>query len=395
MLVYITVVAAFFILYFLIPRKQCWISFAFLVIALAVIAYYAEPFETDDLDRYFRIINDMRDNGWERFQQMLENNEFGFGALPVAGYYFYFISLFPDNHFLPFFTILISYGCMMLVIYKAAQRYKVDKFYLGIALFFFISTYWYYDTYSGTRNGLAFAIAIACIYYHFIEKKRILLCFAGYVIVIGMHATGIVIIVLAAFAWLSYKTASKFVNIMMIFAIAGGSVLLTVLSEFTDNEFILNLAGKTEDVANNLSFSTQTNFLVNVATYVVSILIFAYCYTYLKKYAQEKGDQRFFRFAEIVLFFMLGSIVSNILFHRVARWILPVIIACAYMVGMQLQKDRLDKGLINLSYDSDTPHAEKIRAMNKGATSFFVVAYSIVHFWYDFTGSSLIWLHFN
>lgn len=394
MLVYFAVVAVFFILYFLIPRKQVWIPFVFIVVAFAVIAFYAEPFETDDLDRYFRIIDDLRDNGWPKYQEMVKNNEHDFGALPVAGFYFYIISLFPDNHFLPFFTILISYGCMFLVIYKAAEKYKVDKFYLAVAVFFAVSTFWYYDVYSGTRNGLAFTIALACIYYHFVERKRIVLCLLGYIVVCGLHLTGIIIVVLAAAAWLSYKTASKFINVLVIFAIAGGSVLITVLSNITDNEFIMSLAGKTDSVIDRLSFSTQTNFLVNVATFAVSVLIFAYCRVYIKKYTSDKGALRFFRFSEIVLYFMLGTIVSNLLFHRIARWILPVITACVYMVGMQLQKDRLDKGLIDISYDSDTPHAEKIRAMNKGVTSFFVFAYSLVHFWYDFTGSSLIWLHF-
>ena len=393
MLVYLAVVAVFFLLYFLIPRKQAWIPFTFLVLGLAVLAFFAVPNENDDLGRYFRIIDAMRNGGWSRFQEMLDSNEFNFGALPVAGYYFYFISLFPDNHFLPFFTVLIAYGCLMNVIYKVAKRFDVDKFYLAIALFFFISTYWFYDLYSGTRNGLAFAISVACIYYHFVEKKNILLCFVGYVLAIGLQSTGIIIIVLAAFAWLSYKTSSKFVNILMIFVIAAGSVAITVLSNLTDNEFIQNLAGQTENVTDTLNISTQTNFLVNVATYLVSVLIFTYCYTYLKNYVENKGDLRFFRFAEIVLFFMLGTIVSNMLFHRVARWILPVMIACVYMVGMQIQKNRIDGKLINLYYDSDTPKAEKIRAMNKGITSFFLFAYSAVHFWYDFTGSSLIWLN--
>lgn len=370
MLIYFAVLAGFFILYFLIPRKQVWIPLTLLVIGLAVLAFFAEPNENDDLGRYFRIIDSMRSGGWDRFQQMLDNNEFDFGALPVAGYYFYFVSLFPDNHYLPFFTVLIAYGCLLNVIYKAANRFNVNKFYLGVGLFFFLSTFWFYDLYSGTRNGLAFAISVACIYYHFVEKKNVLLCLAGYVIAIGLHSTGIVVIVLAAFAWLSYKTASKYVNILMIFAIAAGSVAITVLSNITDNEFVQNLAGKTERVTNTLTVSTQTNFLVNVATYAVSVLIFAYCYTYIKKYIEDKGDLRFFRFAEILLFFMLGTIISNMLFHRVARWILPVMICCVYMVGMQIQKDRLDNKLINLAYDSDTPKGEKIRAMNKGVTSF-------------------------
>ena len=115
------ILAAFFVLYFVIPQKHTWISFVFLVLALAAMAYYAEPNPSDDLMRYFKIIDTMRLGGWDRFQTMLDNNEFDFGALPVCGYYFYFISRFSDNYLLPFFTILIAYGCNMLIIYKAAK----------------------------------------------------------------------------------------------------------------------------------------------------------------------------------------------------------------------------------------------------------------------------------
>lgn len=394
MLMYLAAVAVFFALYFLIPRKYVWIPFVFIVIAFAVIAFYAEPFDTDDLTRYFKIVDDLRENGWDRLQHMIENNEEDFGALPVAGYYLYFISLFPDNHFLPFFTILITYGCVFLVIYRAAQKFKVDKFYLAIAVFFAVSTFWYYDVYSGTRNGLAFTIAVACVYFHFVEKKNTILCLLGYVIACGMHSSGILLIALALIAFVTYNSKSKFVNFIIVFAIIGSSVLLTVLSNITDNEFIQVISGKTEGAVDNIGFSFETNFLVNVATYFVSVLITSYAFAYIKKYVENKGEKRFFRFIETIIYFSFGSIVSGLIFVRIVRWVIPILIAVVYMVGMQIQKDRLNAGLLDISYDSDTPRAEKIRAMNKGVTSFFIFAYSLVHFWYDFTGSSLIWLHF-
>lgn len=98
-MVYFLILVAFFVLYFLIPHKQAWIPFLLLVFALATLAFYCEPNDTDDLFRYFRIIDQMRVGGWDRFQEMIQNNEFDFGALPIAGYYFYLISLLPDNHF--------------------------------------------------------------------------------------------------------------------------------------------------------------------------------------------------------------------------------------------------------------------------------------------------------
>lgn len=394
MWIFMAILGVFFILYFIIPQKQTWISFVFLVVALAVLAYRAEPNPTDDLGRYFKIIDTMRAGGWDRFQQMLDNNEFDFGALPVCGYYFYFISRLPNNYFLPFFTILISYGCNMLLIYKAAKRFKVDKFYLMIALLLMLSTYWFYDIYSGVRNGLAFAVSLICVYYHFVERKNILLCFFGYFLAIGLHSSGIVPVALAVVAWLTYNIASKVINVLLIFAIGGSSAILSFLANVTDNRFIQALAGKTEYVSGAFGFSFTPEYIANVATYLVGIVIIAYCYTYIKKYLTDTGQRRFFRFIEVVMFFMAGSIFSVLLFLRLARWILPVLIAVVYMVGMQIQKNRVDSGQINTYYLSDTPKPERIRASNKGVTSFFVFAYSVVHLWYDVAGSSLTWLHF-
>lgn len=393
MLVYFAIVAGFFLLFFLIPRKYSWAPMLLFVIALAIFAYHIVPNENDDIGRYFRIIDALRADGYDRLQEMIRNNEFDFASQPVAGYYYYFISRFPDNHYLPFFTILIAYGLMMLVIYKTANRFNADKFYMAVALFFMISTYWFYDLYSGTRNGLVFAVVLACAYYHLAEKKRIILCFAGYALACGLHSAGIVLVVLVLIAWATYRVGSKYVNVALIFSIIIGSVGITVLSNILDNDFINNLAGKAEGAVSTLGISTQTTFFVNLAVYIVSVLIYAYCAVYIKKYADDKDGARFFRLAEVVLFFLLGVIISNMLFHRIVRWVLPVLTACVYMAGMQLQKDRLDKGLLSVAYDSDTPRAEKIRAMNKGATTFFVFGFSAVHFWYDFTGSSLAWLN--
>lgn len=393
MLIYFAIIAVFFIAFFLLPRKYAWISYIMVVIALAILAFYIEPNQNDDILRYFRMIDAMRAGGWERFQDMIANNEFSFRTEPFAGYYFYLISLLPDNHFLPFFTILISYGCMFLVIYKASNRYEVDKFYLAVAIFFMISTYWFYDVYSGTRNGLAFSIALACIYYHFVERKNIILCILGYVLVCGLHSSGILLIALGFVAYITYNNKSKFVNILIVFMLIGSSAAITVISSISDNEFLQTLSGQTENAVDNLGISFQTNFLVNVATYIVAILITAYTFTYIKKYITDKNQKKFFRFVEVILYFCLGSIFSGLIFVRILRWIIPLLIAVVYMVGMQIQKERIDEKLIDISYDSDTPRSEKIRAMNKGITTFFLFAYSAVHFWYDFYGSSLVWMN--
>ncbi len=392
MFVYIMIVAIFFALYFIVPQKYSAIPCALFVAAIAVMSYFVQPSETDDLARYFYLINQIQEAGYEGFREMLENNYSDFGSFPVCGYYFYFISLFKNPHFLPFFTILVCYGCIILVIQKAAVKFKVDKFYTVLAMIFVISTYWYYDVCSGTRNGIAFTITVACAYYHFVERKNIPLCFIGYVLACGMHSSGIVLVGLVAVAWISSTFGSKVVNVALILSLVGGSALLGFFGDRAESDFMQSLLGKTETALENLGITKQTNYFVNIATYVVCALIIFYCLPYIKKYVTDINQRRFFRFAEVLLCFMLGMVFTSLLFVRLARWVLPIVTAVVYMVGMQLQKSRIDAGLIDISYNSKSPDMEKTRAMNKGVFSFFVFAYSVVHFVYDITGSSLTWL---
>ena len=125
MFVYIMIVAIFFALYFIVPQKHSAIPCVLFVLAMAVMSYFVQPGETDDLARYFYIISQIEKAGYEGFRQMLESNYFDFGSFPVCGYYFYFISILKNPHFLPFFTILICYGCIILVIQKASVKFKV------------------------------------------------------------------------------------------------------------------------------------------------------------------------------------------------------------------------------------------------------------------------------
>ena len=96
MFVYIMIVAIFFALYFVVPQKYSAIPCVLFVVALAAMSFYVQPNPTDDLARYFHMINQIEKGGYEGFREMIETNRFDFGSFPVCGYYFYFISLFKN-----------------------------------------------------------------------------------------------------------------------------------------------------------------------------------------------------------------------------------------------------------------------------------------------------------
>ena len=78
MFVYIMIVAIFFALYFVVPQKYSAIPCVLFVVALAAMSFYVQPNPTDDLARYFHMINQIEKGGYEGFREMIETNRFDF-----------------------------------------------------------------------------------------------------------------------------------------------------------------------------------------------------------------------------------------------------------------------------------------------------------------------------
>ena len=158
MIVYLAIVIIFCVIYPFIPRKHIKWLFLALVLALSVMAFYMKPNETDDIINYFNQVSMLRKGGFSTLRRCIQNGDNHWDSLPVCGFYFYLISLFPDNGMLPAVTIFLAYGSMFWVLWRASQRYEVNKWYLFVASFFILSTYWFYDICSGIRNGLTFTL---------------------------------------------------------------------------------------------------------------------------------------------------------------------------------------------------------------------------------------------
>ena len=139
------------------------------------------------------------------------------------------------------------------------------------------------------------------------------------------------------------------------------------------------------------SLNTQTNYLVNIATLAVFLIVIWYFSAY---FAQDKEDPiyRFYRYCSNTAFFMIGCLFSALIFLRFARWILPIMGAVLFMVGMQKQADFVKKQPPNSIYTGEKKMVLRVRT--QGAMLLFYFAYICVHFWYACVGSSLIWMHF-
>lgn len=388
---FVVAIGVFAFVYWVTPRKYIWTPFLLLTVLLAVLAFHVVPNESDDLVRYYRQLDYLREYGKPYLDRCFAEGINEWDTYRVCGYYFYLLSFFPNNRYLAAVTIFIVYALMFLVMYKAAQRYQVSKGYVLLGTLFFLSTYWFYDTASGIRNGLAFAVVIACAYYHLVEKRNIILCLFGYVAACLLHSSPVLPVTIVLITLFTMKIGSKFINIVMVLGLGIGGVLIQSLSERTDNTFISAITEKSEDFSMGSSLNTQTNYLVNIATLAVFLILIWYFSAY---FAQDKEDPiyRFYRYCSNTAFFMIGCLFSALIFLRFARWILPIMGAVLFMVGMQKQADFVKKQPPNFIYTGEKKMVLRVRT--QGVMLLVYFAYICVHFLYACVGSSLIWMHF-
>ena len=389
---FVIIVAGYALLLLILPREYMWIPFVAVVVAMTVLAYHIVPDETDDLYRYYGMLDIMREQGKAGLDYIIERNWYDWQTFVTMRYYFYFLSFFPNNRYLAAMTMFIVYALMFLVMYKAAQRYQVSKGYVLLGTLFFLSTYWFYDTASGIRNGLAFAVVIACAYYHLVEKRNIILCLFGYVAACLLHSSPILPVALVLLTLLTMKFNSKFINVVMILGLAVGGAFIQFIAEKSDNEFILSIAEKSENNTEAVRLNTSTGFLVNIVTLVIVLLVVWYFSVYFVRDKETDPIYRFYRYCSTTAFFMIGCLFSSLIFLRFARWILPIMGAVLFMVGMQKQADFVKKQPPNFIYTGEKKMVLRVRT--QGVMLLVYFAYICVHFWYACVGSSLIWMHF-
>lgn len=389
---FVAVVVIFIVTYWITPRKLAWLPMLLTSVLLGVLAFNAVPNETDDLSRYFQILTQLKDGGHDLLEKWYEEKFMEWDTYRVCAYYFYYISKLSSVCYLPAITIFLVYGLSFLVIYKAAMKFDVEKSYLFIGTMFFISTYWYYDTYSGIRNGLTFAIITACAYYHLVERKRIPLCIAGYLIACFLHSTGAMYVVLVFVAVLTLNNKGKFMNFALIFGMTAGQALIQYLATHTEVSLFKSIAGRAETVDGE-SVIFSTSFATNVVTVVVVAVIVFYFGKYVNDEKPSVYFKRYYKYASIMEYFMIGCLFSALVFVRFARWVIPVIGAVVYMVGNQLQKEYFNSMDTKYILYFSPPGITR-RYKFKGLLNLVVVVYTLVHFWYLCTGSSLCWIHF-
>ena len=391
---FLIILAIFSLLYWIIPQRYNWISFVVLTVLLSYMAFLLVPDTTDDLWRYYVAIDDLRQNGLDKMKEFIEIDQYDMKDYVTIRYLFWIVSRTNSNHWLQTIVIAFVYGSSSIMILLAQKRFQISRSYVYIGTMFFLSTYWYYDTASGIRNGLCFAIIVFCSYIMFVEKRFIPLCIIGYIIGFYTHSAGLLAVSLVVVTLVLYKFNSVFVNIVFMFSLIGGNYLVQALAENSDNSLILSIAGRAERHVGGDTLETGTMYRVNLTLFIIYILIIIFVSYYCKYGANVEFTGIFYKYCSIIMYFMIGAAFSGMVFIRFARWILPILGALVFSIGLQQQKNSInEKGETFIKYYS-VP-IEKVLYNLKPILMILVFAYSMIHLWYLCKGSSLYWAHFR
>lgn len=391
---FLVIIAVFAVSYWIIPQKYSWLSFLIAAVMLAWLGFNIEPDVSDDLSRYFKALDEMREEGYDGLLRYIEEDQFDFKTFRVSAYYVYFISKLGNDHWLPCITMFIVYSLNFYCIYKASVHFNINKGHTFLGTLFFLCTYWYYDTCSGTRNGLAFAIVVACSYQLIVERKHKILCYIGLVIACFTHSAGIIPVVLVLLAELTFNTSGKFLNFLLVFGILCGAAGIRFLGSISDSNFIQSLLGKVDRNEAGTVLETGTMFRVNMVVLFIVLGILLYFSYFILNCDYTKDLRRFYKYTSIITYFCIGALFSGLIFVRFARWILPVLGGLLYMIGMKSQSLYIEeKGLNYCLYYA--PFKAQARVKLRCLVSLVYVVFTAIHMWYMCNGSSLIWMHFD
>jgi hypothetical protein len=337
MIVYFAIVIAFCVIYPFVPRKHIKWLFLALVLALSVMAFYVKPLETDDLLRYYNSLDLLRKKSLSGYFDLQRNGYGNFDAVPVCGLYFFFVSKLGNNNFLPAITIFLTYGSMLLVIWRFANYYKISKLYIFVGTFFLLSTYWYYDTCSGIRNGLAFAVAMFCLYFDLVEKKKIF-CL-GYFVAMGIHSAAVIFLGLRLLTEINMRLRLKILNAISLVGIFFGSYIIEFLGKIFNNSFFEVLLEKTAiNKVRVISFTSGVTIL-SIALLLAVIIMCIYM-NYRINMDDVKNVESINYFFILLLFFSVGSLSSYLIFTRFMHWVIPMFGSLIIMLCLDLNRKK-------------------------------------------------------
>lgn len=314
-LILITILAA--IIEYFVKDKGLKIYLIILTISLSIIAFYFNPPANFDLSRHYDVLKYCRNYGWTYII-----NSQDYKSLPIGAAYMYIISMMNLNGFLPAITTVISYGCILLTIYKIYITKKYNKLAIVLATFSFLLMFNYIGLISGIRNKLCLAVFFYFLYMDLIEKKSRKLCFIIYTLLCFIHPSTIVLVLLRVLLTIKNENASKLIRFFILIWSFLKEIILTVLMYFIDFPIIQLIVSKMQGYTEEEAYAVANVPLYTFVYMTRNIILLLIYMKYLKNTKEKKELQMYNNFVTYMYCFVFGAINDYHFFVRMSEFLL-------------------------------------------------------------------------
>lgn len=131
---------------------------------IVIIAFFHHPPVTSDVYRLVDVMYHYADMPFDYFASSLVDS-----ALPVMMVFYYLLGQFHVDGLLPAVTILIIFSIVFVNFIKVERIYRIRPYYMGVVLYWIMSTGLYGGAIDNIRTPMAFSLIALICYREFIE----------------------------------------------------------------------------------------------------------------------------------------------------------------------------------------------------------------------------------
>lgn len=284
----------------------------FIIVILSIIAYKYIPSKSMDLYRLFSVLEKTRMMGLDYLFKYSD-----YSSLPVASLFFYVISLFNNNHLLPFVACLIYYSTISFIIIDYAQKNNCSRLGLSLSLTMFYLSSNYLGVISEIRNPLAISLFVLFLYKDIQKKFKDYRFLIAYFILCFLHPSMLILFIIRLLLMLN-KRYDKIICILLFLWTKLKSIILSILLLFGSNSFFSLITQKFtsyDEVEAYAVANVNLYTFVYCTIYILIIILFLL----LKKRKNVKKYHNNNRMFAYYYCFCIGSIFEYHLFVRFSR----------------------------------------------------------------------------
>lgn len=285
------------------------------IIILSIMAFLYVPYETADLYRIYRFVNDFPTYSFSQlWEEKVLNSEVRYASI-----LYWAIGKTGIPQLLPALTTFVCYSCIFYIIYKTSEKNQISGKNVAITLLFYMSLGSYVFVISGIRCMLGISLLSFCFYRENVENKFNILHIPLYIIATLIHAFAAVLI-MARFVIPIFDTKTTAVRKLMYFIFLAVGAFI-VANNFSD--YIGEIIEKADSFLSGNIYSYIWDYIIGFIVVFVLVSIILRCKK-IEEYSFLKLNV-FRWYITAVLFVALCLCFEFSIFHRTVVYLLPII----------------------------------------------------------------------